>query len=215
VSQPPAQPKIFHITHVSNLPAIAACSELRSDRRVQQLGGPIAAVGMSKIKQRRLSLPVSCHPGTTVGEFVPFYFGPRSIMLFLLHRGNHPELNYAGGQQPIVHLQADLHAVLQWAAQHGQRWAFTAANAGAAYTQFYAQSGQLNVIDWSAVNATDFRDPGIKERKQAEFLVYGAFPWTLVERIGVCSVAARSQALAAMANAVHRPQVTVDPSWYF
>lgn len=215
MSQPPAQPKIFHITHVSNLPAIAACSELRSDRRVQQLGGPIAAVGMSKIKQRRLSLPVSCHPGTTVGEFVPFYFGPRSIMLFLLHRGNHPELNYAGGQQPIVHLQADLHAVLQWAVQHGQRWAFTAANAGAAYTQFYAQSGQLNVIDWSAVNATDFRDPGIKERKQAEFLVYGAFPWTLVERIGVCSVAARSQALAAMANAVHRPQVTVDPSWYF
>jgi hypothetical protein len=79
-------------------------------------------------------------------------------MLFLLHRGNHPELNYAGGQQPIVHLQADLNVVLQWAAQYSQRWAFTAANAGATYAQFYAQSGQLDAIDWSAVNATDFRD---------------------------------------------------------
>lgn len=212
MSQPPAQPKIFHITHVNNLPAIIACGELRSDRVMQQLGGPSAAIGMAKIKQRRLTLSVLCHHGTTVGEFVPFYFGPRSIMLFLLHRGNHPELNYAGGQEPIVHLQADLNVVVQWAAQHGQRWAFTAANAGATYAQFYAHSGQLDAIDWTAVNAMDFRDPGVKERKQAEFLVYGALPWTLVERIGVSSVAAQTQALAAMANTPHRPQVTVDPS---
>jgi ssDNA thymidine ADP-ribosyltransferase, DarT len=27
-----------------------------------------------------------------VGEYVPFYFCPRSITLFLLHKGNHVDL---------------------------------------------------------------------------------------------------------------------------
>src|ERR1035441_9461886 len=43
-------------------------------------------VGMSEIKRRRLEeLDVHCHPGTKVGEYVPFYFCFRSIMLFLLY----------------------------------------------------------------------------------------------------------------------------------
>ena len=73
---------------------------------------------MSTIKRRRLELPVDCHPGTSVGEFVPFYFCPRSIMLYLLIRGNHPELHYQGGQEPILHLVADLYEVVEWANKH-------------------------------------------------------------------------------------------------
>jgi hypothetical protein len=68
---------------------------------------------MTAIKARRLyELEVDCHRGTKVGEYVPFYFCPRSIMLFLLHRGNHPDMNYTGGQRPIVHLVADLNEVV-------------------------------------------------------------------------------------------------------
>jgi ssDNA thymidine ADP-ribosyltransferase, DarT len=61
---------------------------------------------------------------------VPFYFCPRSIMLYLLHRGNHPELDYTGGQRPIVHLVADLHEIVRWAEAQGVRWAFSDRNAG-------------------------------------------------------------------------------------
>ena len=73
---------------------------------------------MSTIKQRRLRLPplVACHPPSTfVGDDAPFYFCPRSIMLFVIHRKNHPDLLYRGGQEPIVHLEADLHEVIAWA----------------------------------------------------------------------------------------------------
>jgi len=49
------------------------------------------------------------YPDLYVGDYVPFYFCPRSIMLFIIHQANHPELDYRGGQVPIVHLQADLH----------------------------------------------------------------------------------------------------------
>ncbi len=53
-------------------------------------GGPAGSIGMSNIKQRRLQLPLRCHKGDSVGEYVPFYFCPRSVMLYLIYRANHP-----------------------------------------------------------------------------------------------------------------------------
>jgi hypothetical protein len=55
---------------------------------------------MTAIKRRRLGLPLPCHAGDRVADYVPFYFCPRSVMLYLIHRGNHPELTYQGGQSP-------------------------------------------------------------------------------------------------------------------
>jgi hypothetical protein len=98
LSPPPSQPQIYHITHVDNLESIARRGEIWSDGlcRNNNLGNK--QVGMSAIKARRLfELEVDCHPGTKVGEYVPFYFCPRSIMLYLLYRGNHPDLTYTGG----------------------------------------------------------------------------------------------------------------------
>ncbi len=46
---------------------------------------------------------------------MPFYFCPRSVMLYLIHQANYPELEYRGGQQSIVNLQADLKAAVDWA----------------------------------------------------------------------------------------------------
>lgn len=56
---------------------------------------------MSTIKQRRLALPVACHAHDHVGDYVPFYLCPRSIMLFVIHCANHPDLTYRCGQVPI------------------------------------------------------------------------------------------------------------------
>lgn len=109
----PTNPCVYHITHVSNLAGIMAVGGLVSDAAMVLAGGPIASVGMSNIKQRRLSLPVTCHPGLMVGDCVPFYFCPRSIMLYVIHCANHPDLTYRGGQDPIVHLEVDLHAAVQ------------------------------------------------------------------------------------------------------
>jgi hypothetical protein len=67
---------------------------------------------MSEVVARRKRLPVSCHPGTCVGDYVPFYFCPRSVMLYVISRRNHSSLTYRGGQAPIVHLETDLHAVV-------------------------------------------------------------------------------------------------------
>jgi hypothetical protein len=136
---------------------------------------------MSKIKKRRQTMPVSCHSGIHVGECVPFYFCPRSIMLFVIHCKNHPDLAYTRGQEPIIHLEADLHDVVAWATQANHRWAFSSSNAGAFYTPYFDNLADLMQLDWTAIAATDFRAPAVKEKKQAEFLLEGAFPWSLAK----------------------------------
>lgn len=214
MTSPPARPKIYHITHVDNLPGIAADGGLVSDRVMIERGGPAQAIGMSSIKLRRVEeLGVACHPGTKVGDYVPFYFCPRSIMLFVIHCANHPELAYRDGQGPIVHLEADLHAVVAWAATNGVPWAFTLSNAGARYAEFRSRLEELDQLNWQAIAARDWA--GLKEAKQAEFLLHEQFPFDLVERIGAHSDAVRSRAVAAMREAPYQPRVEVRPEWYY
>ena len=122
----PSKPKIYHIMHLNNLSKIIYAGGLWSDAKRIELSLECDVVGMSHIKQRRLhEIKVNCHPGTFVGEFVPFYFWPRSVMLYILHMGNHHDIEYKEGQGPIVHLEADLHKVINWANQQGVRWAFS------------------------------------------------------------------------------------------
>lgn len=68
MNQPPSRPAIYHITHVDNLPAIVAEGRLVSDAIMRARGGPMAPIGMSNIKQRRISLPVVCHPGDALRD---------------------------------------------------------------------------------------------------------------------------------------------------
>lgn len=177
MNEPPENPKIYHITHVDNLERIVQAGALLSDARMLAMTSAHTVVGMPGIKRRRLEeIEVSCHPGTKVGEYVPFYFCPRSIMLYILHKANHDDLAYRGGQGPVVHLQADLRAAIDWAEAPGRRWAISDRNAGSHLAQFYSERGNLDEVDWQAVAATDFRDMGVKEGKQAEFLMYDSFP---------------------------------------
>lgn len=216
MTTPPTHPKLYHITHIENLPSIVAEGELLTDAEMIARGGPAETIGMSAIKRRRVDrLEVACHPGTKVGDYVPFYFCPRSIMLFVIHRANHPELVYRGGQEPIVHLEADLHAVVRWARAEDRRWAFSLANAGAFYAQFRSRLDELDQLDWPAIAAANFRAAEVKESKQSEFLVHGRFPLSLVERIGVRSAGVQTRATAALEGTRHRPPVKILPEWYF
>ena len=209
----PLRPKIYHICHVDRLASIVASGGLLSDAAIlsAQLAGTV--IGMNHIKQRRLQeLALASHPQLFVGQCVPFYFCPRSVMLFLIHRQN-AELSYQGGQGQIIHLQADLLDTVAWAQAQGRRWAFTLSNAGARYFEDRADLAQLDEIDWEAVNARDWRQ--CKEGKQAEFLLEHDFPWQLVEQIGVHSRPIYGQVAHALPAQGHRPRLEIEPGWYY
>lgn len=213
---PPSRPKIYHLLHVDKLSSVIAEGCIWSDAQVRtrQLVG--TAVGLTNIKDRRLHANrLNSYPDLHVGECVPFYFCARSVMLYMLARGNHAELTYKGGQDPILLLEADFHQAVAWADQNDRRWVFTTTNAGTRFFEDFANLGELGRIDWQAVQARDFRDRYVKERKQAEFLMERAFPWLLVERIGVRHVDTLTKVNHILTQTNHRPPVERRGEWYF
>ncbi len=216
----PAELKIYHIVHVDRLPSIIADGCLWSDAEVARCASPGTGIGMNHIKHRRLTVnKLASHPDLFVGGCVPFYFCPRSIMLYLIYQANHPELDYRGGQGPIIHLEADLRQTVTWAEERGQRWAFTLSNAGAYYFEDRCDLGQLREINWAAVQNNGWGYQGVaqsvREGKQAEFLIEAQFPWDLVSHIGVWSQQVHDQVSTALQATAHRPPIEIRPAWYY
>lgn len=213
--QAPSEPKIYHITPVDRLSSIIADGCLWSDAEVRRRESPGTTIGLPGIKRRRLEeLTLTSHPDLYVGQCVPFYFCPRSVMLYKIHKANDPELTYREGQGPIVHLQADVRAVVEWADAHQRRWAFTLSNAGSYYFEDRCDLSSLSEVDWDAVEARTWAGAPM-EWKQAEFLLEREFPWDLIEFIGVHSPEIRDRVRQALETAGHQPIVQVAPRWYY
>lgn len=209
----PKDPKIYHIVHADRLHSIISDGNLWSDDEVQKRSKLGPNIGMDNIKKRRLTeLRLSSHPDLYVGQCVPFYFCPRSVMLFLIYKKN-PELQYKDGQEPIIHFEADLRKSVNWATQNNKRWAFTLSNAGSRRFEDRSSLDHLQELDWEAIQSNNWAQQ--KEGKQAEFLVERSFPWMLVERIGVQSSNVCQQVTKILESTVHRPKVEIIDRWYY
>ena len=203
----PSNPAIFHITHVGNLQSILAHSCLWSDSQRIARNLVTTNIGYSHIKQRRLNRPVSIGNGGKLGDYVPFNFCPRSVMLFVVSKGH---TDYAGGQEEIVHLVSSVNT----ATSLGKPWGFTDQHADLAYASYFDTLTKLNEVDWNVMPLTHWGgNDEVKARRQAEFLVYDAFPWSAIVHIGVKSAAVAAKVQALLPSGM--PPVSVEPSWYY
>lgn len=208
----PDQPKIFHIVHIDNLASIVKDGCLWPDA-VMVKRQDAAVIGNNEIKADRLRLPVDCHAGTFVGDYVPFYLCPRSVMLYVISKRNHANVAYRDGQGPVVHLVSNMHEVVEWADSNKRKWAFTDINAANRAADFYDDISMLDKLNWDAIGARNWMT--CRDHKMAEFLMHNSFPWELVKGIGVMSEKAGTRAMAAFGTAKHRPPVKVEQEWYY
>lgn len=213
VTTKPSSVKIVHILHVDKLASVLREGGLWCDAEVRRRDVGGTEIGFPHIKERRLRRPLRSWPELHVGECVPFYFWPRSVMLYKLYRKDDPELPYAGGQEPIVHLVADFRQTVAWAAQKGARWVFTDSNAGAALFEEYREERDLGKLNWGAISARYWWSR--REAKQAEFLLERFFPFGLVQHIGVFSEDYRRQVCAILNDTGYSPEVQVHRDWYY
>jgi hypothetical protein len=200
---------IYHITHVKNLQRIVGEGGLHCDRSAQELKS--VNIGHPHIKARRLNRAVPLGPKGTVGEYVPFYFAPRSPMLYVISRGGVE--GYTDGQEAVIHLRSTAEAVKK----AGLSWVFTEGHADMDYTDFFDDLKDLDKIDWNLMEAKYWRDtdddPDRKRRRQAEFLVHEFFPWELVSYIGVYD-----RSIAGTVGKLLKgdgPKVGVERGWYY
>ena len=96
---------ISHITHLHNLASIIAEDCLWSDSQRIKKSLDNQNIGYSHIKERRRLRPVKVANRGTIGQYVPFNFCPRSVMLFVIHKGHQ---DYTGGQEHVLHLISDV-----------------------------------------------------------------------------------------------------------
>ena len=77
---------IYHITPLDNLTSIIQCNGIHCCCKNEQ---PIGCRNIAYENiQRRSSTIVQLPPKGTLHEYVPFYFAPRSPMLYTIQKGN-------------------------------------------------------------------------------------------------------------------------------
>lgn len=218
----PENPKIYHIVHVDRLPYILEEGYLLSDSEMSKRNHSGTKIGNPKIKARRLSRKLKSHPDLSVGDCVPFYFCPRSPMLYAIHKQNE-DLEYKGGDDEIIYLESDLQEFTSRIIDQNLRYAFTTSNAGASTFGDYSSLGDLDKIDWRIIRSHSWWDgqdteedkERAKQARQAEFLVEGRFSWRLVSNVYVKLPRVRDQVLEFLKMTWRRPPVEVKREWYY
>ena len=89
---------IYHITHADNLEKIIREGRLWCDAQRIARGLASTNIGYSHIKVRRMRHSVTVSASGTLGNYVPFNFCSRSVMLCVVAQGHE---NYREGQQAI------------------------------------------------------------------------------------------------------------------
>ena len=210
----PEPTPIYRIVHIDNLPMLLERQGLHAPNSQPNDGNPYRIIHNEEIQAKRRQRQVPCGPQGVIHDYVPFYFGPRSPMLFQLHTGWVKD--YTDGQEPIIYLVSTVQRVVE----AGLPFVFSDGHGIKAFTKWFSSLGDLVKVDWDAAYATIWKDTiedmDRQRRKQAEFLVHQFCPWEVIDSIGVRSQAMKERVertLGAVASAA-RP-VVIRTDWYY
>lgn len=206
---------IYHLTQIANLPTIIQEGCLWCETETIRRGLRPTNIGYEHIKERRRKWTVEVSEGGVLGDYVPFYFGPRSPMLYTISRGNVP--GYTQGQNEILHLVANAEKI----SRDGLSFTFTDGHAVVELSRFFADLADFDKIDWEVMRSRywndTLQDPDRCRRRQAEFLIYLNLPWNYIQEIGVRLVTIERQVIQILdqMGVNHQPRVIVRPEWYY
>jgi hypothetical protein len=202
-------PPIYHFTDIDNLKGIFEAGELRCYR----VAPTAVDVGNQSIKANRSRRLVNCGPRGMVGDYVPFYYAPRSPMLFSIKCGNVEGVS--PDQRRLVYLVTSTEAIYS----AGLACVMSDGNAATMITKFGDDPEDLDMeVDWELMKERIWRntpeDPDRVRRRMAEFLVHEAVPLELISGVAVINTQIR-KFVASLATE-HRCETTVAirPNWY-
>ena len=208
--------EVFHFTHIDHLATVIR-ENLLCDATVQKSNLLSNEVGNTAIKERRRRRSIKVDPGGVVADYVPFYFAPRSPMMYAIAGGTVP--TFQEGTKQLVYLITSLERLHQL----GHQIVLTDRNAALNYAEHQVFDPEDLVddgfIDWPLMDEKYWRDtpedPTRRERRMAEALVYQQVNWRAIDRIVVQNRTIGDRVIAILAEYGVRSQVNVTPAWYF
>jgi ssDNA thymidine ADP-ribosyltransferase, DarT len=217
---PPGRPKpwtegelaAYHITHVDNLASIVACGELSCDRRCAAAERNPIGIAHTDLKEKRARKAVAVAAGGTLADYVPFYYAPRSPMLYSIATGWVAE--YGGSQEEILHLVCSVDELAK-----SRRFVITDRHPITPLAEQSDDLDALDELDWGLMRAqywSDTDEDGERKfRRQAEFLVYRSVPVTSIRLVGAMTRETASRAAESLSTLPDPPPVIVRRNWYY
>ncbi len=208
----PVPTPLYHFTSIHHLASIIEHGLLCDNSAA--VGLLAVEVGNRGIKERRRRQAVPVGPGGVVADYVPFYFAPRSPLLYVIAMGT--VLEYTGGLDPLVYLVTTAERL----ADLGLSMLFTDRNAVLVPARFTPSLADLDtLIDWPLMRArmgnNTPSEPDRKERRMAECLVHRQVPWRAIEYVAVRTPARAAEARATVARFSQGVAVRTKRDWYF
>ncbi|MEN0004960.1 MAG: DUF4433 domain-containing protein [Bacteroidota bacterium] len=203
---------LYRITHIDNLDFILESGKLTCPSHTDSNPNYIG-IGDTTLIGSRSSKLIDIEPKGNFADYVAFYFGARSPMLYAIQNGFNGVTKR--NPQEIVYLVSDLEKIKE----NDCRYIFTDGHGYHSMSQFFNSEDGLEEVDWNAVKLihwTDTEDdPDRKRRKQAEFLVYRELPLAALIGIVVHSEAAKNRVLNKLAVHEFTYNVIVKSNWYY
>lgn len=157
------------------------------------------------VQDKRSQTLVPFSPGGNLHSYVPFYFwGQTPMLLVNQHR-----------QNEIIFFVTHTKTI----AKVGLPFVFTDRHAVVSYARFYNELDELKNLDWETIklrywkNTSD--DPGRREKKQAEFLIYNKLPWEQIYGIAVIDDNVGARVESIVNGLQHKPVIKTKREWYF
>lgn len=205
--------KIYHITDKRNLPQICNYKGLYSKNKARTLNIDSINIAYEGIQDRRTETMVPIKPGGCLHDYVPFYFAPRSPMLYAIKTGFIG--GYEGGQRDIVYLVCAIESIVE----KKSLFVFTDGHAIMRLSEFFSDIRSFNFIDWKVMKdsywADTPKDPDRKRRRQAEFLVRDFLPFGLVDEIGVMNESVQNEVKDIVFKNGYDKIVNIKNDWYY
>jgi hypothetical protein len=160
------------MTHIENVPHILK-------HGITHRNSPNANTNFTPIGDPSLISTRDCfllENGKRLGEYVPFYFGTRTPMLYVIQKGFNGLVSTPAHE--IVYAVASVQQIINTKLD----FVFTDGHAVDSLSSQFSNTDIANLeilLDWSAINTTNWKsetDLDLKRRKQAEFLVLGDIP---------------------------------------
>lgn len=207
---------IYRFTHVDNLHICLKRRGLYAPNATPNDGLVYKTIHNEEIQQERHIRKIPCGPRGSIHDYIPFYFGYLSPMLFQLKTGW--VAGYNEGQEPLIYLVSTVQDIQQ----NAGRYVFSDGHGIAAYTSWFDDLKDLDKVDWNMVYQRYWKDePDVdmdrQRRKQAEFLVHKYFNWSLIHEIAVIDSRMKDKVegiLAGFPQNMHRP-VKIRRHWYY
>jgi hypothetical protein len=205
--------KIYHIAHIDCLESMVNYAGIYSKNECNKRSIHSVNIAYEGIQVRRATTPVPCGARGTLHDYIPFYFAPRSPMLYAIKKN--AVAGYHDGQESIIHVVSSVQPVFK----KFPGCVFTDGHAVMALSSFFDSLLHLDKVDWNIMSSeywNDIQTDGDrKRRRQAEFLVPYFFPLKQVAEIGVMTSGMVEKVRIVLGENGKDIMVNVHRNWYY